>query len=165
MKPLDWPDAHHLDAATGWLELGDHVEAFDELENIAPQLRAHPDVLKLRWHIYAKAGHWQAAAHVATGLVTMLPKDSEVWLHRSFALHELKRTEEARDLLLPAAKQFPTVATIFYNLACYESQLGDLSAAKVWLDKAFATDKTKELKLNSLDDADLEPLWKHIGEL
>jgi hypothetical protein len=29
-------------AAQGWLELGNHIEAIEELENIAPQLRAHP---------------------------------------------------------------------------------------------------------------------------
>jgi Flp pilus assembly protein TadD len=165
MKPLDWPDAHHLEAAAGWLGLGNHVEAFDELENITPQLRAHPDVLKLRWRIYAKAKHWQAAAHVATGLVTMLPNDPEMWLNRSFALHEMKRTQEARDLLLPAASKFPKEATVFYNLACYECQLGDLSAAEDWLKRAFGMKGSKQLKLDALDDPDLEPLWEQIGLL
>jgi hypothetical protein len=46
---------HHLNAALGWLELGDHVEAYAELENITPALRSHPAVLELRWQISASA--------------------------------------------------------------------------------------------------------------
>ena len=160
MKKLQPPDAHFLSAAEGWLELGNHNEAFEELECITPHLRAHPDVLKLRWEIYAKAKHWFAAMNVASGLVSLLPNELEPWIHRSFALHELKRTGEARDLLLPAVAKFPKDATIPYNLACYETQLGNITQGKEWLEKAFALDLTKELKLNFLSDPDLEPLWK-----
>jgi hypothetical protein len=54
MKKLSPPDSHHLKAAEGWLGLGNYLEANDELENIGPQMRAHPDVLEIRWEIYAK---------------------------------------------------------------------------------------------------------------
>jgi hypothetical protein len=37
-------DLRHLQAAQGWFELGNHVEAAEELEQISPQLRAHPPV-------------------------------------------------------------------------------------------------------------------------
>jgi tetratricopeptide (TPR) repeat protein len=160
MKPFAWPDSHHLAAAQGWLELGNHLEAFEELECITPQLRAHPHVLKLRWEIYAKARHWFAAMNVAAALVRLLPDEVDGWIHRSFALHELKRTAEARDLLLPAVAKFPKEASIPYNLACYETQLGNSAQGKEWLEKAFALDATKELKLQFLSDPDLEPLWK-----
>jgi hypothetical protein len=40
MNPLSPPDTHHLRAAEGWLELGNHLEANAELENIMPELRA-----------------------------------------------------------------------------------------------------------------------------
>jgi hypothetical protein len=53
VKPLEPPDGFHLLAAHGWLELGNHAEANEELEKIAPELRARPDVLKVRWEIYA----------------------------------------------------------------------------------------------------------------
>ena len=49
------PDLRHLQAAQGWLELGNHLEANEELENITPKYRAHLAVLELRWQIYAKA--------------------------------------------------------------------------------------------------------------
>jgi len=37
----------------------------------------------------------------------MAPKERQAWIHRSFALHEMNRTQEAFDKLLPAAKRFP----------------------------------------------------------
>ena len=46
MKGLEPPDSIHLQAAQGWLELGNHLEADKELDEIAPQLRTHPDVLE-----------------------------------------------------------------------------------------------------------------------
>jgi hypothetical protein len=53
MKPLGPPDRLHLETAQGWLELGNHGEATEELARIAPQMRAHPEVLKMRYEICA----------------------------------------------------------------------------------------------------------------
>ena len=50
----------HLEAAQGWLELGNHEEANEELELIDAPLRSHPDVLEVRWGIYAKVKNWEA---------------------------------------------------------------------------------------------------------
>jgi len=55
MKALQPPDSLHLQAAEGWIGLGDYAAANDELEQIAAANRAHPDVLQLRWRIYAHA--------------------------------------------------------------------------------------------------------------
>jgi hypothetical protein len=41
--PLPHPDEHHLNAAEGWLELGNHLEANEELEKIEAFIRPHPD--------------------------------------------------------------------------------------------------------------------------
>ncbi len=51
LKNLPHPDNKHLEAAEGWLELGNYLEANEELENITPQLRAHPYVLEMRYKI------------------------------------------------------------------------------------------------------------------
>lgn len=50
-------DSRLLIAAEGWLELGDWQSANDELENITPTVRAHPDVLKMRVAVYMAAKH------------------------------------------------------------------------------------------------------------
>jgi hypothetical protein len=41
----------HLAAAQGWLGLGDWLEANEELEQIAPDIRTHPAVLSLRYEV------------------------------------------------------------------------------------------------------------------
>ena len=115
--PLEPPDSMYLRAAQGWLELGNHLEANEELERIAPELRAHPDVLEVRWHIYAQAKKWDVCVDLAGAIIKLDRDRAEPWIHRSFALHELKRTQEAFDQLLPVADRFPQVWTIPYNLA------------------------------------------------
>ena len=82
---------------------------------------------------------------------------------RSFCLHELKRTEEARDNLLRAVDKFPEDPIMRYNLACHECQSGRLEQARNWLGKAFELGDARKLKLMALDDPDLEPLWRDIG--
>ena len=146
------------------LELGNHIEANEELENITASLRAHPDVLNVRWEIYAAAKKWEAAVDIAAAIVQLDPDDPLGWVHRSYALHELKRTAEARDNLLRVVEKFPISATMRYNLACYECQLGNLDRAKQWLEKAFALGDAKGMKLAALDDPDLQPLWKEISK-
>jgi len=38
-------EQRYLDAATGWLELGNFNEAFVEVDRIQSVLRAHPEIL------------------------------------------------------------------------------------------------------------------------
>ena len=162
MKPLDPSDAFRLQAAQGWLELGNHVEAAKELEGLDPDLGSYPPVLKLRWGIYAAEKKWDAALAAAAALIQLEPDDPLGWVHRSYALHELKRTAEARDNLLRVVDKFPISATMRYNLACYECQLGRMEQAKMWLAKAFALGDPKAIKAEALEDRDLEPLWPEM---
>jgi len=104
---LDRHDLMHLDAAEGWLGLGDHIAANEELEQITATKRSHPDVLGVRWEVYAKAKRWDACVDIAEAMVKLAPENSCGWIHRSFALHELKRTEEAYEKLLPGRTSSP----------------------------------------------------------
>jgi tetratricopeptide (TPR) repeat protein len=162
MKPLQPPDSRHLRAAHGWLELGNHTEANEELERITPDMRVHPDVLDFRWHIYAHAERWESCLDLAETLIRLNPDKPDPWLHRSFALHELKRTQEAFDQLLPVVDKFPKVWLISYNLACYCAQAGLLDESKEWFKKAIIIDD-KAVQRTALDDPDLKPLWDSMG--
>jgi hypothetical protein len=73
---------------------------------------------------------------------------------------------EAKEILTEAKAKFPAEYLISFNLACYECQLGNLAAAKERLKEAIelAGDK-KDIRLQALEDPDLEPLWSHIGEI
>lgn len=164
LKPLEPPDDHHLTAAEGWLELGDWLEANEELERIRPRVRAHPSVLQVRWKVYAKAKKWELALEVARAISEMLPDTSWGFIHYAFSLHELKRTKKAYAVLIPIADQFSDWV-IPYNLACYSCQLGQLKESKEWLEKAIAAAGKTDLRIMALEDADLKPLWKEIGNL
>jgi len=72
IKPLEIQDQRHLEAAEGWIELGNHLEANEELQSITPENRAHPAVLEVRWQIYAKAKKWEAALDIASALIQLL---------------------------------------------------------------------------------------------
>ena len=146
-------------AAQGWLELGDWKSAEQELEELTPKHLTSVEVLDLRWLILAKGGRWNGAVEVARKLARLAPDKADSFINLAFALHELKRTEEARDILLPVVAKFPKVWTIPYNLACYDAQLGDLAEARDWLAQAFRLGNAKELKAQAADDPDLAPLW------
>jgi tetratricopeptide (TPR) repeat protein len=165
LEPMVPPDSHHLLAAQGWLELGNHVEASEELQKITPRLQAHPYALELSWQTYAAAKKWDAALDIASTLIQLMPENPFGWIHRSYCFHALKRTQEARDDLLPVVERFPDDAIMRYNLACYECQLGRLEQAKGWLEKAVEVGGAKKFKLMALNDPDLEPLWKEIGSV
>ncbi len=163
MKPLDSPDIFNLQAAQGWLELGNHLEATAEFERIYPTLGAHPDVFAVRRLIYAKAEQWEACVDIGVALVKLAPENPIHWLHRSCAHHRLNRTEEAADLFLLAAVKFPDDWRICYDLGCYACQLGNHDEAWDWLEDAFGLGDPKKVKLMALDDPDLEPFWAEIG--
>lgn len=162
---LQPPDSHHLSAAIGWLELGNQLEANGELEKITPQLRVHPDVLKVRWSIYAKESKWTACVDIASTITKLAAEDSFGWIHKSFALHELKRTQEAYDNLIQIIDDFPEEWLMPYNLACYAAQLGNLKQAGEWFEQAMLIGDENEIKRMAIDDPDLEPLWAEISEI
>ena len=163
MSKLQPPDTHHLSAAEGWLELGNHHEALSELNLVSLAEQGRVEVLDLRWSISAQLKLWEQCVVLAERIVELAPRNVFGWIHRSYALHELKRTSEARDLLQPALKRFPKNETIPYNLACYECQLGNLEESREWLRRAMKLRSPAELKAQALEDPDLKPLWKEIG--
>jgi hypothetical protein len=169
--PLQPPDSFHLLAAQGWLELGSHLEANEELEKIAPELRAHPDVLKMRWAVYAAAKNWVACADIGQALVKLEPGESFGWVNRSYALRRASEggLQAAYDALRPAVDHLEDVEQVTFNLACYACQLGRIDEGREWLIKSFEAAKRSgrldQVRLNAFDEPDLEPLWKVLGKL
>lgn len=162
---LEPPDSFHISAAIGWLELGNHLEASEELEKISQQLKAHPGVLNIRHAICAAAKKWHEAAAIATALVEMQPKDPGHWMNLAYAARRKPQSslDEAKSILEKAAQLFPQEATIFFNLACYDSQLGNLPEAKHWWDCAIETGDKEALEQMMMVDPDLDPFRKEYG--
>lgn len=164
MQELEPPDIHHLNAAVGWLELGNLPEAQAELDRIRDENRRHPEVLDAGWRILAQKKDWPAALKFAQLLVEIDPENPAGWINQSFSLHEMNRTQEAWNALLPAFSKFPKVAIVRYNLACYACQLGELDRAKELLDQAAKLRSKQEITQMALADSDLKPLWGFIRE-
>ena len=165
MNQLEPPDSHYLNAAQGWLELGSAVEAVQELRHIATENARHPDVLELHWSIQANQKRWEEALVLARQIIAAAPERCSGWIDQSYALHELKRTAEAREQLLTVTDKFPGVAIIPYNLACYCCQLGDPPAARQWLEKAMKAGSGAHIRRMAMEDADLQPMWPEIQRM
>jgi tetratricopeptide (TPR) repeat protein len=161
-EPFDLSEARLLFAAEGWLELGNWREAEEELKNIPPDKQHCPAVLVLRFQIFAKALQWERASETAKEIATTTPDDSFGWVHWAYALHELKRTQQAYDVVSSVVARFPQEATMRYNLACYSCQLDKPEEAMGWLKQAFTMDEEKKFRELALEDQDLKPLWKQI---
>ena len=165
MGKLTPPGDHYLNAAIGWLELGNTAEAKMELTKISSDQRQHREVLEVGWRICAAERNWAEALEAARRLVATDPDDATGWIHQSYSLHELKRTREAFDMLLPVVEKFPGVSTIPYNLACYACRLGDLERARSWLSEAVRIRGKADIKRTALEDPDLQPMWEEIKKL
>src|SRR5580704_1185486 len=86
MKPLEPPDSHHLSSAQGWLGLGNWREARDDVQRIAPEWRAHADVLEVTREIFAQAGKWDMAAETAGAVATLKPQEPQSWIALAYAV-------------------------------------------------------------------------------
>ncbi len=159
MQSLEHPDTIYLSAAQGWLELGNCVEACAELERITPLGLKHPDVLEVKWQIAVKQKHWDLALSVAECICERAPQNAFGWIHRSYCLHEMKRTQEAWDTLFPMAAKFPGEWLLCYNLACYACQLGHLEDAREWFTRSIELGDPLEINRLASEDPDLKPLF------
>ena len=164
MQDLTHPDTFHLQAAQGWLELGDVSSANEELARISLDAQQNPVVLMVRWHVHEKAKDWRACVEVGQALVGKTPQIPVAWVNFCNALFFAGRTQEAFDTLLPVLPRFPDNAVMPYNLACYACQLGRLHEARQFLTKAFGLEGGKRLRARALEDPDLQPLWNELRD-
>jgi Flp pilus assembly protein TadD len=70
------------------------------------------------------------------------------------------RTQEAYDALIAVRERFAGEFLLHNNLACYLCRLGRIDEARAAIAKAI--ELNPDLRLDALDDPDLEPLWTEI---
>jgi tetratricopeptide (TPR) repeat protein len=169
MKALEPPDSHYLQAACGWLGLGDVAEAEAELAQISPSLRRHPEVLQVRWQLHARREEWPVCLDLAKSLTQIAPERRFGWIHLAFSLHRLSRTREALEILLYALDMFEPNATMAFYLSRCCCRLGRMFEGRTWLEKAFAlvqqADERRRLKEQAIAEPDLAPLRAEIEKL
>jgi predicted Zn-dependent protease len=153
-------DRRHLDAAQGWLGLGNVKEAELELKSVGRKMSWHPEVLEVQWKIHSAAENWALAADVAEKLTLLLPFAPHGHTLLARALRRLGRVEEACNVLMPIVFKFPREWRLSYDLACYTCQLGKHKLAGEWLARAMEVAGPKEIKRMATEETDLEPLWE-----
>ena len=112
MISLSLADLVHLDAAESWLERGDYVNCFHELERIDFNNRENQRVMALRWKLYNKAGQHVPAANLALGIQRRFPDEPAGYVWRSISLSKLGCTQEAYDSLVPVADKFDGLGVV-----------------------------------------------------
>jgi predicted Zn-dependent protease len=167
VQELEPSDIHRLNAALGWLGLGNAAEARAELDAIAAADQSHRAVLEVRWQVAAHEKNWREGLAVAERELAAAPEEAAGWLHRAYALRRVAggSLAQAWDALLPAAKKFPAEPVVAYNLACYACQTNDLDIARNWLNRAIEAGGKEGIKKMALADDDLKPLWDEIANL
>ena len=73
LNPLPLQVQRWVDAAEGWLELGDWRSAQDELSQIEPPERDHPAIVALRIEILSTGKRWEEVIELALALARQLP--------------------------------------------------------------------------------------------
>jgi predicted Zn-dependent protease len=148
-------------AAQGYLDLGMVEEALAELSSFQGLHSQDPDLLELRLHILMQGHLWGDALTAAEELLRVKPDSLPPYIHGAFALHELGRTAEARDLLLKGPSILRKDPTFHYNIGCYEAVLGNRESALRSLSESFALDET--FRDFAQRDPDLELLRKELA--
>ena len=143
-------------AAQGYSELLMFDDALAELASLPEEAARDPAVVELRAVILIQAKRWKPALTTSHDLCRAAPDKASGFIHAAFCLHELGRTEEARDTLLAGPAVLHSEPTFHYNLACYEFQLGNLECARTHLDKSVELDK--KFKDYAKGDPDLQAL-------
>jgi tetratricopeptide (TPR) repeat protein len=165
VSSLEPKDEFLLQSVSGWLMLGNAVEASHEFAQLSPEAQDHPKALMALWDIHSSSQQWANAIKAADRLIKRAPDEPEGYIKRAYALHELKRTQEAWDTLAPVSKLFDDHWLIPYNLACYACQLGHLAEAVALYERAMRLGDKGEIRGMALNDTDLQPIRAEIEKL
>jgi len=128
-------------AAQGYSELSMFDDALAELDSLPTTVAAHVVVVELRAMILMQARRWKPALEASRVLCVLRPDQTGGFIHAAFCLHEMGRTDEARQVLLGGPAALHAEPTFHYNLACYECVLGHLDLARMHLEKSIQLDK------------------------
>jgi len=96
---LSASEKHHLNAAEGWLDLDDPVEAARELDEIGLANVIHPHVLLLRCRLYLAIHKPEYTHDIAITLTEQSPEIPDAWFYLACACSTLGQNEGAASAL------------------------------------------------------------------
>ena len=146
-----------LHAADGYLYLGMLDDALKELESIEEERRDESAVLLARIRLLLHKKQWRSAEELSEHGAGLHPDEGEFTVQRAFALHQMRKGEQAVQVLMSAPDWIRRTGILHYNLACYEARLGDLTIARQCIDAAIQINEG--IKKSARLDPDLQALW------
>lgn len=149
-------------AAQGYIELEMADEALRELDAIPAEHQKSEEVLQMRLFVFMRSRKWDEALAVCRELRKESPDCTTGYIHGAFCLHEMGRTQEAKELLLQGPQVLRNEPTYHYNLGCYDAVLGNLQEATRHLETSFRMDK--KFREIAKYDPDLKPVQDLLGK-
>jgi tetratricopeptide (TPR) repeat protein len=150
-------DQLHLNAAAGLLQIGEPLDAWQELEMIAPLNRAKTEVLTVRLAVCRALKDWGLAEDIARKLIRREPHN----VMHVVALAEVMGKREgpvaAAAVYEFAIDRFSDFAPLRVSLAVELVKAGQIEDAKRTVKKACEMDP--DLRLVVLDHLGLEAIW------
>ena len=143
-------------AAQGYVELGLHAEAREELAALPVAAHGRVDVIEITLLCLMGERRWEEAFALAAKLCQQEPAEPGGFIHAAFCLHEMNRTAEALDFLGRGPASLRTKPEYFYNMGCYHASLGHFEQSLAYLERAFEMDG--DLRLHARKDRDLDAL-------
>lgn len=151
------PPRRRIEYARGFLELGLLDEARAELHALEEKDQRSLEAVSALVDIEMEAKRWSVLIETAAEALREHPECERAWIGWAYALRELQRVEEARDVLLQAEEELGgECGLLHYNLGCYYCVLGDLDEAQRRLKRACEIDG--DWHSTALDDPDFAPL-------
>jgi predicted Zn-dependent protease len=128
--------------AEGYSELGMLDDALEELAQLDAEQQDRDEILRMRIDIFLRKRLWIDALQLSQQFCGTNPNQPFGFVHTAFCLHELGRTLEAKQTLLDGPAALLDEPVYYYNLACYDTVLGNLAQAKVYLRASFRLDRS-----------------------
>jgi predicted Zn-dependent protease len=146
--------------AEGYAELGMLEDALTQLDELDPEYHDRLEILRMRVDVLLQKREWQNGLQLSLRICAVHPGESCGYIHAAFCLHELGSTSEAKKTLLAGPARLLDEPVYYYNLACYETVLGNLEQAKVYLRASIRLDKSfREL---AKGDPDLQRIKEEL---
>jgi predicted Zn-dependent protease len=146
--------------AEGYSELGMLDDALEELDQLDAEQQERVEILRMRIDILLRKQLWTEALQLSQRFCATNPNQPYGFVHTAFCLHELGRTDEAKQTLLDGPASLLDEPVYYYNLACYDTVLGNLEQAKAYLRASFRLDKS--FREMAKTDPDLEQIRDEV---
>lgn len=156
-SPLEPATAARLRAGLDHLRARRLAAASTELAAIAPRQDALAAVLAARLELRVLKREWFEAVCLGMRLARSHPALEAGWVGWAYALRQLDRPAQARDVLRGAEQSCRESGLVHYHIACCESRLGEFAAARGRL--ARAASLNPDLMADAATDPELRALY------